>query len=54
MKKTNYILAVILMIASFGTFAQKATINSKKSTINWTGKKLEVSMKGSSILRVEN
>ena len=40
MKKTNYILAVILMISSFGLFAQKVTVNTKKSTINWLGKKI--------------
>ena len=40
MKKTNYILVAILMISSFGTFAQKAAVNTEKSTINWLGKKI--------------
>ena len=40
MKKTNYILAAILMISSFGTFAQSQKINTEKSTINWLGKKI--------------
>jgi hypothetical protein len=45
MKKTNYILVAILMISSFGTFAQKAAVNTEKSTINWLGKKLADNMK---------
>ena len=40
MKKINYILAVILTISSFGTFAQSQKINTEKSTINWLGKKI--------------
>ena len=40
MKKINYILAAVLTISSFGTFAQSQKINTEKSTINWLGKKI--------------
>ena len=40
MKKINYILAAILTISSFVTFAQSQKINTEKSTINWLGKKI--------------
>lgn len=40
MKTTNYVLALILIISSFGLFAQTKKINTEKSTISWLGKKI--------------
>ena len=40
MKKINYILAGVLLISNFGTFAQAQKINTENSTINWLGKKI--------------
>lgn len=40
MKITNYVLALALMVTSIGSFAQKTTVNTDKSTIGWLGKKI--------------
>jgi polyisoprenoid-binding protein YceI len=40
MKTTNYLLALVLTLSSFGLFAQPQKINTEKSTINWLGKKI--------------
>jgi len=42
MKITNYIsvLTLSLMITSVGGFAQKSTINTENSTVEWVGKKI--------------
>lgn len=40
MKTINYLLAIIIIGASFGAYAQKKDINSAKSTITWVGKKI--------------
>lgn len=40
MKTTTYFLAFILVISSFGLFAQTKKINTEKSSISWLGKKI--------------
>ncbi len=40
MKTTNYLVALALTFSSLGLFAQTQKINTKKSTINWLGKKI--------------
>ena len=40
MKTTKYLLTLFLSITSFGVFAQKADINTEKSTIEWLAKKI--------------
>lgn len=40
MKTTKYIITAILAIASLGVSAQKLSIDAKKSTIGWIGKKI--------------
>jgi polyisoprenoid-binding protein YceI len=40
MKLTNYLLATVLTFSCIGSFAQKQTINTKKSTVKWLGEKI--------------
>jgi len=40
MKTTNYILAIVFLLSVNVMFAQKVEVNSKKSNIDWLGKKV--------------
>jgi polyisoprenoid-binding protein YceI len=40
MKKTNYLLVLMLTTISFGLVAQVQKVNTEKSTVHWLGKKI--------------
>ncbi len=40
MKELNFVLAFIIMLSSHAIFAQKVEVNTKKSSVEWLGKKI--------------
>ena len=40
MKKMNYLLALVFLVSSAGAFAQKVSVDTGKSKVEWLGKKI--------------
>ncbi len=51
MKKSSFVLAMMILLSGSAVFAQKAEVNTQKSSIEWVGKKVGSQHNGNILLK---